>query len=343
MLNKILITSIGGGLGTELVNQIKKTTKFNNINLTGVDMSKKTPSKYFVDKFYEVPPPNNKNYISKILGIIKKDKINLIIPGSDLEAINLCKKRHLFESKKCFLASVDLKTLLNFTTKEKTYLSLKENNLPCAKFYVAKNYSDLFKFIKKFSKQEFVIKPSISIGGRDISVFRNDISKTHFFNEKKEIHYSNKKKNLTVIKKKYIGKYPLILSERLFPPTYDIDMLSFRGKPINVVARKRLNPQVPNDGHIVLKQKKIQNVGKKIIKIYNLSWLYDCDCMTDKKGKIKIIEINPRMSGSLATSLFAGYPVIDNLLRLINEYKLDLRKPRKDILIMPFKTLHKLR
>jgi carbamoyl-phosphate synthase large subunit len=342
MLNKILITSIGGGLATELVNQIKKTTTFKKIYITGVDMTEQTPSKFFVDKFYKVPPPNKKDYVSKMIKIIKKDKINLIIPGSDQEAINLCKNRSLFESKKCILASVDLKTLSNFTDKESTYNSLKKNNLPCAEFYTVKNKSDLLKIIKKFGKKEFVIKPSVSIGGRDISVFRNDISTPYFFNQKKEIHYPNKRKNLLKIKKKYEGLYPLVISERLFAPTYDIDMLSFKGKTINVVARKRLNPQVPNDGHEVIKQKKIQNIGKKIIKNYNLSWLYDCDCMTDEKGKIKIIEINPRMSGSLATSIIAGYPIIDNLLRLINKYKLDFREPRKNILVMPFKTLHKV-
>ena len=44
-------------------------------------------------------------------------------------------------------------------------------------------------------------------------------------------------------------------------------MLSYKGKLINVVARKRLNPQVPNDGHEVMKQKKIENIGKKLSKI----------------------------------------------------------------------------
>ena len=59
-------------------------------------------------------------------------------------------------------------------------------------------------------------------------------------------------------------------------------MLSLKGKLINIVARKRVNPHVPNDGHIIIKQK-IQDIGKRIIKTYNLSWLYDCDCMTDKE------------------------------------------------------------
>ena len=35
------------------------------------------------------------------------------------------------------------------------------------------------------------------------------------------------------------------------------------------------------------------------------------------------------MSGSLATSIIAGYPIIDNLLKLINKIKPDLSKPKK--------------
>ena len=54
----------------------------------------------------------------------------------------------------------------------------------------------------------------------------------------------------------------------------------------------------------------------KIIKEFNLSWLYDCDLMIDKKGNYKIIEINPRMSGSVAVSIEAGQPIFDNLISL---------------------------
>lgn len=341
MLNKILITSIAGHFSTELVKQIKNNTKFQNIKIFGVDMLNETPSKYFIDKFYEVPSPKNRNYLLKIIKIIKENKINLILPGSDEEAENLCKNRSLFENKNCVLGSVDYKTLTNFINKEKTYQSLKKNKLPCAEFYIAKNHKELIKYIKKFNKREFVIKPSVSRGGRDVSIFRNDISKIYFYNDKKEIHFPNREKNIFQIKKNYKGKYPVILSERLFSPIYDIDMLGFKGKIINVVVRQRIKPD-GKGGHIIIKHKKIHDLGKKLIKYYNLSWLYDCDCMTDKNGEIKIIEINPRMSGSLATSITAGYPLIDNLLRIINNYELDKKKPKKNVMIIPYKTLVKI-
>ncbi len=341
MLNKILITSIGGGLGAELIKRIKKQSKFKNLKIYGVDMHEKLAGKFFVDEFFLVPNPLSKNYIKKIINIIKKKKINLILPGSDFEALSLSKNRDLFETKKCFLASIDYQILKNFSDKESTYRMLKKNNLPCAEFDVLKNKINLSKIIKKYCKNDFVIKPSISIGGRNVTIFRNDIKKTKEYNDGKELHIPIDLLNIKEIEKKYRNKYPIIISERLFPPTYDIDMLAYKGKLINVVGRRRLNPQVPNDGHIISKEKKISDIGKKIIKKFNLSWLYDCDCMTDKKGNIKIIEINPRMSGSLATSIAAGFPLIDNLLRIINNKKLINFNIKKDITIIPYKTLYK--
>jgi carbamoyl-phosphate synthase large subunit len=341
MLNRILITSIGGGLAAELIKNIKKQSKFKHLKIFGADMSDNNVAKFFVDKFFIVPDPLNKNYVKKLTNIIKKNNINLVLPGSDFEALALSKNRKKFEKQNCFLASIDHKSLLNFSDKQSTYEILKKNNLPCANFNVIKNNKDLSKIIKSYLKDEFVIKPSISIGGRGVTIFRKDLKKKMEFNSGKEIHIPLKLLNVRDLLKKYYNKYPLIISERLFSPTYDIDMLAYKGKPINVVARERLNPQVPNDGHCISNKKKVLNIGNKIIEKFNLSWLYDCDCMTDKNGNIKIIEINPRMSGSLATSILAGFPLIDNLLAIINKKKFIRYNLKNKITIMPYKTLYK--
>jgi predicted ATP-grasp superfamily ATP-dependent carboligase len=341
MLSNILITSIGGGLGAELVNRIRLTTKFKNLKIIGTDIRDNTLSNFLLDKFYKIPKTNENGFLKNFLKIIELNKINLVIPGSDDEALKLCENRREFENEKCFLASIELDLLKKFSNKESTYKMLKKYNLPCADFYVAYDMKTLVNYIKKFKKKkEFVLKPSFSIGGRNVSVFRNDIKKKISYNNGKELHYPNSKKYHSLIKKNYNNKFPVIVSERLYSPVYDIDMLSNKGRLINVVVRQRLNPQVPNDGHILINSKKIEAIGKKIIKKFKLSWIYDCDCMTDSNGDIKIIEINPRMSGSLATSLIAGYPIIDNLLRIINNKKPIVKKINKRILVVPYKSLY---
>jgi len=130
--------------------------------------------------------------------------------------------------------------------------------------------------------------------------------------------------------------FPLVISERLSEPTFDLDMLAFNGKSIRVVSRKRLNPAEPNAGHIVKRVKKLENIGKNLIKKFNLSWLYDCDLMIDKKGNYKIIEINPRMSGSSVVSVEAGYPLFDDMISILR--KKSIKKINKVInkIIFPY-------
>ena len=222
-----------------------------------------------------------------------------------------------------------------FSDKLKTYQALKENNLPYPEFDEIKSYKDIKKKIKKFKKKNFVIKPSLSRGGRNVLVVRTDIKTIFYKNYGREIHIPYNK-----LKKKYFSMYkrhffPLVISERLREPTFDLDMLGYEGESIRVVSRKRLNPAEPNAGHVVKKFKKLENIGKKLIRKFNLSWLYDCDLMIDKKGDYKIIEINPRMSGSSVVSVEAGYPLFDDMISILRGRKIKKKsKPINKIIFL---------
>ena len=103
---------------------------------------------------------------------------------------------------------------------------------------------------------------------------------------------------------------------KLKEPVYDLDMLAWKGKPLRVIPRKRFNSAVPNDGHIIVNDQKLINLGKKIISKFKLSWLYDCDIMYDKNKVPQILEINPRPSGSIVVSICAGIPLLRDLIYL---------------------------
>ena len=55
---------------------------------------------------------------------------------------------------------------------------------------------------------------------------------------------------------------------------------------------------------------------KKLIKIFNLSGIYDCDFMYNKNKNPILLELNPRISGSLYASIYAGANFIDDLISL---------------------------
>ena len=80
-------------------------------------------------------------------------------------------------------------------------------------------------------------------------------------------------------------------------------------------------------------------MGKKIAKIFDLHWLYDCDFMYDKFNKPKIIEINPRMSGSVSVSISAGIPIVENLINIYLNKRIKKTYLSKKVEIIPSMSL----
>ena len=141
--NRIILTCIGGPLK---INEIKflKITKFNNY-VVGTDINKNITSKKFVDKFYITPKGNDNRYIKEMIRIVKKEKIDLIIPCSDEEALSLAKNKKKFNMINCMIAIDDYKKIRIFADKLKTYQFLKKAKIMTPKYYSSNNISDLKK------------------------------------------------------------------------------------------------------------------------------------------------------------------------------------------------------
>ena len=108
---------------------------------------------------------------------------------------------------------------------------------------------------------------------------------------------------------------------------------------MRVVARRRIDSAVPNEGHTLVDAPELQQLGEQLIKGFNLSWLYDCDVMYDRQGNPCVLEINPRQSGSVVVSIAAGVPLLEDVVSLAKGEPL----PEVDVplgsRVVPYKSL----
>lgn len=343
MKHKILLTSVGGELSPNVILSAKND-KYLDITVIGTDLNPKALGKYFCDYFYKVPRPNKKKYIKKIAQICRTHKIDLVLPTSDEEALILSKYRNLIEVNNTKLACTDFKTIKIFNNKIYTYQKLNKLGFNKTDYIIIKNKFELSKKLKKILElyNEIICKPANSRGGRNVFLISKKIKGYKFFNEAREILTDVESFNLK-FKKNLSSSYPLILMKKLKEPVYDIDMLAWKGNAIAVVPRKRFNSSVPNDGHTIVYDKKLIDMGKKIISEFNLSWLYDCDVMFDRNGNPHLLEINPRPSGSFAVSIAAGIPYIRYLIYLSKGIKIPKIKVNFNQRIVPYKNLYKVK
>jgi len=196
------------------------------------------------------------------------------------------------------------------------------------------NKRDLVLKINNFKKKniEFVLKPSKARGGRNVYIFEKNIKKQFSKNFKREKHIPFSK--LEKYKLKYLKiDFPIVIMRKLHEPSFDIDILCFKGKLLKHVTRQRIGAQGIKGNIIKKNNSEFEKLSKKIVKIFNLTGLYDLDVMLDSNKKPVIIELNPRVSGSLSSSIQAGYNLVDDLISLTLGKKISNNKVSKDKLI----------
>ena len=244
-----------------------------------------------------------------------------------------------FPKKKIKIACSNFQSFQIISNKIKTYkfLNKLKINTPIwrygnSKKMIINSIKDLFDT----NINELIVKPAKGRGSRDIIIISKDKKKSPSF---------FKNYNLNEFQKKfddYFKKQNYIISEKLNNPVFDLDFLTWKGKVLQSTFRKRIKSELPNDGHIITKiPSDIQNSIKIISDKLKLSWLYDCDWMVDHYGNYKLIEINPRMSGSIASSIKAGANYLDNVISLSKRQNFIVKNAKKNIGILPVKMLIK--
>jgi predicted ATP-grasp superfamily ATP-dependent carboligase len=118
-------------------------------------------------------------------------------------------------------------------------------------------------------------------------------------------------------------------------PAYDVDVLGGKEMEAQVIVRKRMNPSgIPFKGNVIITDMAIQEYCKSIAAVLKLDSLFDMDLLTGANGAC-LLEINPRPSGSLAVSLFAGFPILDAAVASLYGNRVDVAGPKFNIEVFP--------
>ena len=212
---RILITCLGGRRALDLINILKKD-KIYDYEIFGSDIKKNLMIKNKINKFYQVPKGQTKEFIKRIIEIIKKNQIKLAIFGADEEVLNISKNRYLFKNLDCFIPIMEKKKLNIISNKLNLFKNLEKKKISLAKWNIIRNLSDLKKFSFKF-KNNFVLKNSDSRGGRDVFIIDKKIKQPKKISTgSQEIHLNNvnsfgwiKSNNLFVEKISCLRNFPV--------------------------------------------------------------------------------------------------------------------------------------
>lgn len=137
---------------------IKAIKDSNNI-ACGSDINSDSGVKNITDDFIIMPKLNDKYLWNKIFALLKKHKIEIVIPSFDEHLIGWSKIKSKLAKHGIHVLISPLKTIQTFTDKWKTYKFFTDINIPTPKTTIYNNYG--------------VLKPRFGRGAKNISFIDN--------------------------------------------------------------------------------------------------------------------------------------------------------------------------
>ena len=280
-MRKILITGAGGAGSVEIWKLLNRRYKLYFCDQEISLINNLIPS----NKKFQVVNANSKNYIKSITAIIKKLKIDLLVPGVDEEISSLFSKKNNIKNIFC----PSKKMSLIFLDKFKTSTLLKKNK-----------FCDLNTQIVKSKKnfpinKNLIVKPRLGRGSRMVHRISN------FFQFKSYLNLYKLKTSEVIIQKFIEGQEYTVFVHS------DEDGKLRSVVPVKVLSKKGVTLHgVTENNKMIINFIKEFNNKFKIQNCYNVQLII-------KKKNIYVIEINPRISTTFIMTLKLGYDPFSKL------------------------------
>lgn len=290
----ILVPSASAPAG---INTIKSLKMVNYpVRIVASDSNPYSAGFYMSDAYEVLPEIDSKLYITRLLEIVTKHKINVLMPSSGYDIYQYSANKEKLLKLGALPVVSDIKTMKICRDKIQTFNYLSK------KFELPFTTLD-YKKVKGFP---LIAKPRYGKGSKGIVKINNE-------NELKYVRLNSEN---------------LIFQEYLPGIEYTIDVLSdLECEPILAVPRIRVETRagISTVGTIV-KDENISETCKSIAKYLKIRGPCCIQMKESNDGILKMVEVNPRMGGGTIFAALAGANFPAMILDIVNGKKLKIPK-----------------
>lgn len=290
MKKNILLTAGGTATTWHFCQVIDKYFKDKfNIIVTDINDKEFVPASIYANKFYKVPAVLDNEYLPNMYEIMKKEKIDIIIPLIDFDLYKFSSDNEELKKLNVKTTATNLSTIETLTNKYEMYKFLRENNIPTPSVY---------KIDEIKENEEYIVKPKTGFGSIGVS------KKTG-----KEI-------------KELMDINNLIFQEICKPDEITVEI--YNGKNLKIFQRKR----VATKSGVCTKMipVHIEQINKSIEKLVSIIKCPEAFCvqfMENNNGQWCITDCNLRIGAGTALSTKIGFQLVRALLTSLLNEKVD--------------------
>jgi len=285
----ILITGAGAAGAVPIIQTLRRGLP--DVRIIGVDAASLAAGKYFVDRFYVVPMAREPEYLNVMLEICQREKVKVALISVDEEIAVLVKNKPTFVTVGTQLALADPENVLTCLDKLMLYYRLSSSQVSLPSTWL----------LGQFNPEEggkYMLKPRSGRGSRGI-------------------YYLDRLSELGYLRQVLPGNDYLV-QECIAGQEYTVDLLkNRRGRFLATIPRLRLE----TDSGLSIKgktvrQEKLIAQSRYVMDYLELWGAANIQWIVDSAGMPWLIEVNPRLAGTVILSVEAGINIPAELVKL---------------------------
>ena len=283
---KILLTGIGcpGTPGTAY--SLKEHTLF------GQDEKSETAGSSFVEKTFITKD------LESLFGFV-----DVVIPQTT-------KQVNEYHNRQKVMSEGDI---LTANDKLNLYKIAKHIEVPVPETYLARSLNEFFE-IMDFMKYPVVVKPVFGNGSRGVRVIHDKPMSIEAFLDKPDPLYMTKDDFRKIFQNEF---KEMLVCDYLPGREYTIDCF-YDGETFVAIPRERteIRSGISFYTKVVLREDLIK-YSRYLAEKLNLRYAFGFQFKEDVNGLPRLLECNPRVQGTMVTSVFAGFNIINNAVKVI--------------------------
>jgi carbamoyl-phosphate synthase large subunit len=308
ILTNVLLTSAGTDSFPAMKDAFDSAPE--DFRVIGCDIDKKAFGLLLADKGHIVPKREAPGFIPKLLDICKEEGVSFIFPLCPQDQpVLAAHKREFGEAGVSIIASA-IEVVNKAGDKIQLHDFCKQEGIGVGRYFVCRSLDEVKETAANlgYPKKKVVLKRRISAGGQGVRMLESMDNKELFWKQSSML--DSLENFLYYFKDADFPKDPgdILIEEYLPGPEYSIDTISDdRGRVIQAVVRERFRSVGGMALHAeVVDSEDVRQEAIKLADALGLCYINNIQFKRNEAGKPCIMEINPRVPGTICLTIDSG-------------------------------------
>jgi len=325
----VLMSSVGN-VGFPAVLQALKSNSERNVRVIGCDVRSDAPGLYLADRGYLVRSRQSPgDLMRRLIEICDQEDISVFYPLSTEDQEFFAGRVQEFERVGVSVVVASPESLRTANDKSRLYEFAAARGIPTPCYAIVRNWKELVEGAHRLGYPDapFVLKMNRGTGAQGLKIIYPSVDPQQRLldRENRVVAFHELGNWLKAIE----AWPPVHLTEYLPGAEYSVDILCDRGRVLSTVTRLRLSTLYGLALHAqTVDEKDVEAMACDIVGKLGLSFVVNVQARRDRNGAAKLMEINPRIPGTIGLTVAAGVNMPYLAIKLALKEPFVVPKPR---------------